>query len=257
MREVVDTNGMSLSQKRFGVKEMARIIDEAYLGARRESKSTAKVSFSPSNLGYGSGLCPRRWFYDFSGGFSRIDEADSVSIANMAYGTDSHARLQDIFEKAGILIEAETTIKSEDPPIFGFVDLVLNWQGKETIGEIKTTTQESFVAKKSKNKPAGYHLLQVLIYMKVKEAEQGFLIYENKNNQNLLIIPVFWTDENKKLIEDAWAWMKMVWEHCQDGELPKRKFSQKSINCKACNYSTHCWSDEVGEVDLPALVVPK
>lgn len=257
MRKVLGTDNMTLGQKKFDLPKMAELIDAAYRADTREISDRAKKSFSPSNIGYGSGTCARRWFYDFNGGWTRAEEVDAVSIANMSYGTEAHARLQKVFESTGILVEAERKVINSEPPIFGFADLVINWQGEEAVGEIKTTMQESFVSKKAKNNGAGYHLLQVLIYMKVLGLNKGFLLYENKNLQTLLLIPVFWNEANKKLIDDTFEWMTAVHENWKSGQLPTRPFTQKSVQCKSCVFKEHCWKDEAGVVTLPPLSVPK
>jgi CRISPR/Cas system-associated exonuclease Cas4 (RecB family) len=264
--------------QRFDVVRLGEMLDEAYQKQGREPSDRAKKSFAPSGIGYGAGTCPRQWHYAFTGGVIREDKADSPGIANMAYGTDAHTRLQKVFEDAGVLVEAERPVSTgtwaedeegvkrgvfsdddEYAPIFGFVDLIINWQGEEAVGEIKTTTQESFISKRSKNAPAGYHLLQVLIYMKVLKKDKGFLIYENKNNQQLLILPVTWNVANKKLADDAFDWMRAVYDNWKAGSLPTRPFnSEKSPACKGCAFKTHCWSDENdGTVTLPVLDVPK
>lgn len=257
MRKIVKIDRPTVAQKRFEVGRLAALLEEAYQSTRREPHDRAKKSFAPSGVGYGPGMCPRRWFYDFNGGVVREDEVDAVSIANMAYGTEAHERIQGLFEKAGILIEAERTVELEDPPIFGFADLVIDWQGSEVVGEIKTTMQESFVSKHAKQKAAGYHLLQVLLYMHVLGLEKGFLLYENKNMQDMLIIPVTWNAQNKKLIDETLDWMRMVRKNWEDGNLPKRPFRSNSRICKQCPFTAHCWSDEQGVVDLPKLEVPE
>jgi CRISPR/Cas system-associated exonuclease Cas4 (RecB family) len=264
MRKIVDLDRETLAGRRFGVKKMADLINDAYLSTGREPSDRAKKSFAPSGIGYGSGTCPRQWFYAFEGGLVREEEADAPSIANMAYGTDAHTRLQYLFEKTGILVETERKVVTDDdpefPPIFGFADLIINWQGEEAVGEIKTTTQESYVQKKAKGAGAGYHLLQVLIYMKVLGLNKGFLLYENKNNQQLLIIPVVWNPANTKLVDDTLAWMSDVYANWEAGTKPTRPFhSAKSLPCKSCPFKTHCWEvdKEDGVVTLPALEVPK
>jgi CRISPR/Cas system-associated exonuclease Cas4 (RecB family) len=180
----------------------------------------------------------------------------------MAYGTEAHARIQKVFADTGILVEEERKVitdpDSEFPPIFGFADLIIDWQGEEAVGEIKTTTAESYVSKKAKSTPAGYHLLQVLIYMKVLGLNKGFLLYENKNTQQLLIMPVTWNVTNKKLADDAFDWMNKVYKNWQAGTLPKRPFkSERSVVCKTCPFTKHCWEDSEGVVTLPVLEVPK
>jgi CRISPR/Cas system-associated exonuclease Cas4 (RecB family) len=257
-RFIVDTEKMTIAQKRFDVKKLAELINDSYLNDRRGPNDRAKKSFAPSGIGYGAGTCPRRWFYDFQGGTMREDDVDSTGVANMSYGTEAHARLQKVFENAGILVEAERKVISERPPVYGFADLVIDWQGEEVVGEIKTTSQESFVSKKAKNQPAGYHLLQVLIYMRVRGLNKGFIIYENKNTQALLILPVTWNVDNTKLADDTFEWMQKVYDNAMAGTKPKRPFkSSKSVVCKTCPFKTTCWEDEEGVVDLPVLEIPK
>lgn len=281
-RDIVDLQKGTLAGQRFGVQKLADLLNDAILQGRREPSDRAKKSFSPSNIGYGSGTCPRRWFYDFSGGIVREEDTDALSIANMAYGTDAHSRLQKVFEDTGILVEEERPVSTgklvenekgekwpvfsdddELPPVFGFADLIINWQGEEAVGEIKTTSQESYVSKQAKSAGAGYHLLQVLIYMKVLGLNKGFLLYENKNNQRLLLVPVVWNVANTKLVNDAFEWMDAVYKNwkantSEQSTLPKRPFkSEKSAVCKTCPFRTHCWADSEGTVTLPTLEVPK
>lgn len=270
MRNVVELENQTLAQKRFNADRLAAILNNAYLAQRRESSDRAKKSFAPSGIGYGAGTCPRQWWYAFSGGILREDDADPVGIANMSYGTEAHARIQKLFEEAGILVEAERKVVTDDlpdmPPIFGFADLVINWQGEEVVGEIKTTSQESYVSKRAKNQPAGYHLLQVLIYMRVLGLNKGFILYENKNTQNMLIIPVTWNAVNTKLADDTFEWMQTVYDNWAGSPvasdkprgLPKRPFkSNRSPACKSCAFLSHCWTDAEGIVELPVLEVPK
>ena len=261
-RDIVDLQKGTLAGRRFNVTELGELINKSYLKGRREPSDRAKKSFAPSGVGYGAGVCPRRWFYDFSGGIVREEDADAMSVANMAYGTEAHERLQKVFAESGVLVEAERKIDTighpDLPPILGFVDLVINWQGEEVVGEIKTTMQESYVSKKAKNTPAGYHLLQVLIYMKVLGLNKGFIIYENKNTQQLLVMPVTWNVANTKLINDTFDWMTTVHENWKAGKKPTRPFrSEKSVACKSCPFTKMCWEDEEGEITLPILEVPK
>lgn len=263
MRKILDIDKQTLAMRRFDVAKLGQLLDDAYQKQGREPSDRQKKSFAPSGIGYGSGTCPRQWFYSFTGGVIREDDADSPGIANMSYGTDAHTRLQQVFKDSGILVEAERkvfTIGDEElPPIHGYVDLIIDWQGEECVGEIKTTMQESFISKRSKNTPAGYHLLQVLIYMRVLGLNKGFIIYENKNNQQLLILPVTWNVATTKLADDAFKFMHETYAAWQAGTKPTRPFkSEKSPACKSCPFTKHCWEDsEDGVVTLPVLEVPK
>lgn len=263
MREIVDLGKPTLAGQRFDVRKFADVLNEAYLKGGRAPSDRAKKSFAPSGIGYGAGTCPRQWFYSFTGGVIREDDADAMGIANMAYGTEAHARIQKVFADSGILVEEEKkvdTIGSDVfPPILGYVDLVVNWQGENVVGEIKTTSAESYVSKKAKSTGAGYHLLQLLIYMRVLGLNKGFLLYENKNTQQLLVVPVTWNVANTKLADDAFEWMQKVYDNWQAGTKPTRPFkSERSVVCKTCPFTKHCWEDkEDGVVTLPTLEVPK
>ena len=90
------------------------------------------------------------------------DNADAYASANMTAGTLSHARIQNAMLNAGIAKvyrdennEATTEFKiiNEDPPIFGYGDVMFNWQSEELIGEIKTMMNEGFEYRKAHMKP--------------------------------------------------------------------------------------------------------
>lgn len=245
--------------KEFDVDSFNKRLEDAYLTSRKTPHDKAKKSFAPSGIGYGSGKCPRMWYYNLSGGIMREDTPDAMGVATMAYGVEAHKRIQGLFKKADMLIAEEIKVTHNDPPIFGFVDVLVKWQDESVVGEIKTTSQESFAFRQTAMKPSGYHLLQVLIYMKVMGKDRGFILYENKNTHQFITFPVTWTEANIKLISDTFEWMQSVWDNVQNGGLPKRPagFTKSSIPCKSCDFFKHCWNDSDGEVDLPALEVPK
>lgn len=242
----------------FDVEGLGDVLEKAYLELGYKNTGRAKVSFAPSSLGYGSGKCPRNWFYKLTGGVDQKDDVDALQISNMQNGTETHERIQKVFELAGILIEAEREINTmEDdslPPIRGFVDLIVDWNG-EAVGEIKTTKQEAFTLRKAEGKPLDYHLIQLLIYMLVLKIDRGFILYENKNTGEWLIFPVKMTPENRDIVEGAFAWMIQTYEAYKAGKLPVRPFARGSKECLYCPFKKHCWKDEVGKIDLPILQI--
>jgi len=241
----------------FDVATMNKLLDDAYLQQRRADSDKAKKSFAPSGLGWGSGNCPRFWYYSFKGGITRVDDNDAKSIANMAYGTQAHDRIKDLFKRAEVLIDDEIKVNSSDPPIFGFVDLLIRWQNESVPGEIKTAKQESFNIRKANKRPPGYHLIQLLIYMRLMNKQKGFFLYENKNTQELLVIPVTWTDANTKLVDDVFDWMRQTYKAFEEDKAPKRPFTIKSKTCKECPFYKNCWEDPEGKVEIPPLELPK
>jgi CRISPR/Cas system-associated exonuclease Cas4 (RecB family) len=245
----------------FDYGEFSKLIDDAYNARRRGKKNTQKKTFSPSTVGYGHGNCPRYWFIAFSG--EEFDEKfDATAIANMLNGTYAHERLQKIIEETGVLKETEREIISEDPPIRGFADVVLDWNDTEIIGEIKTTKEEQFIHRQSSMKPSSNHLLQILTYMKVEGAKEGFLLYENKNTQEICIILISMNERNEKIISDTFEWMREVYKTYTENIIPSRGFAKTSYTCANCPVKKHCWAVKNnkygdGEEVVKVLVPPK
>ena len=241
----------------FDHNEFAKKLEAAYLSTNRDGKNTKKSTFSPSTVGYGHGNCPRYWFIAFNG--ADFDEEKSgQAIANMMNGTYSHDRIQKMMGLMGVPLETEVEIKLQDPPIRGFVDAVVEWDGKRVVGEIKTAKDEVFVIKQASNKPSGNHMIQVLLYMHVLKINEGFVMYENKNTQEICIIPVSMNDNNREYIDGVLDWMRSVYKSYTDDILPVRSGTKSSSQCKYCPVKKQCWKEmEEGEAELSALSVRK
>lgn len=231
-------------------------IEQGYLADKKEPKITKKTSFAPSSIGYKSGTCPRRWFYAFSGEFMAVDDFTAKSMATMATGTSAHERIQKAMDNSGILVKSEMQIVNSDPPVRGFVDVIVRVGEKKLIGEIKTTMQEAYLWRQAKKKGAAYHMYQILLYMRILGYDEGFLLYENKSNNDMLVIPVQMDVANATAIDDALEWMRTVWKAHQENKLPTRPFTKRSPICKDCPFFNVCWEDErEGDVTIAPMKV--
>lgn len=240
----------------FDPDSFAKIIDDAYLTGRNLDRWQKKNTFSPSTIGYGHGMCPRYWFIAFNG--AEFEEKfDALAIANMENGKQAHERLQKLLESTKILKEIEREILCNDPPVRGFADLILDWTGQEVIGEIKTVKDEIFSARQASMAPTTSHLVQLLLYMWVEKIKEGFVMYENKNNNELLIMPIVMNERYEKLIEKVIAWMREVYANYKKDILPERPFTKSSTVCKYCPVKRECWSGEMGDIKIEALDLPK
>lgn len=244
----------------FDYAEFSSLIDKAYNDRRRGKKQTKKKTFSPSTVGYGHGNCPRYWYMAFSGAVF-IDDNDAVAVANMAQGTQAHERLQKLISTMPEWRAEEEEIINEYPPIRGFIDLIMEYDGETVIGEIKTAKQEVWDTRQSEMKSSANHMLQLLTYMKLKNAKEGFFLYENKNTQELLVIPISMNDKNKKIIEDTFLWMQEVYDNFKDGDLPMRPAgaTKSKMPCTYCPIKKECYSKDtpVGTVQIELFEVPK
>jgi CRISPR/Cas system-associated exonuclease Cas4 (RecB family) len=243
--------GESLAGKKsfLDTSELIEKIQYGYI-AKREPRFTQKKTFAPSTIAYGHGECPRYWYLAFEGGIFE-DNADAYGGANMTSGTKSHERIQQAMEDAGILKESEFKITYSDPPIFGFGDVILDWGGEDLLGEIKTMPSEGFEYRKASGKPKMGHLIQLLIYMKILNKTKAVLIYENKNNHDLLIIPVEISDYKIKWVNQTFEWMRTVRKAWEDKTLPEKNYRSNSKICKNCPLKATC--DVAGKGDLKIL----
>jgi CRISPR/Cas system-associated exonuclease Cas4 (RecB family) len=219
---------------------------------KRIDKFTKKTSFAPSTIAYSHGECPRYWYLAFEGAMFE-DNADAYGGANMTAGTKSHERIQQAMEDAGILKNSEFKITYSDPPIFGYGDVILEWENEDLLGEIKTMPNEGFEYRKLAGKPKAGHLIQLLIYMKVLNKSKAILIYENKNNHELLIFPVELNEYSFKWVENAFDWMRTVRKAWENKTLPEKNYRSNSKICKTCPIRATCDLAGSGEIKIKSL----
>ena len=242
----------SHAQKSFlDTQELIEKINHGYI-AKRETKFQQKKSFAPSTIAYSHGECPRYWYLAFEGADFE-DNADAYGGANMTAGTKSHERIQQAMADAGILKDSEFKVTWEDPPIFGFGDVILDWGGEDLLGEIKTMPMEGFEYRKAAGKPKVGHLIQLLIYMRILNKTKAVLIYENKNNHDLLVLPVEINDYYIKWVNQAFDWMKTVRKAWEDKTLPEKNYRSNSKICKTCPIRATCDVAGKGEIKIKSL----
>lgn len=226
-------------------------IQHGYI-VNRVDKFQQKKTFAPSTIAFSHGECPRYWYIAFEGA-TFTDNADAYGGANMTAGTKSHERIQKAMNDAGILKDSEFKITAQDPPIFGYGDVILEWGGEDLLGEIKTMPNEGFEYRKAAGKPKLGHLVQLVIYMKILRKERAVLIYENKNNHELLIIPVVLNDYLKGWVDSAFDWMREVRKAWENKTLPTKNYRSNSKICKTCPVRSACDAAGSGEIKLKSL----
>lgn len=242
---------LKVQESFLNTQELIDKINHGYI-AKRESKFTKKNSFAPSTIAYSHGECPRYWYLAFEGAMFE-DNTDPYGGANMTAGTKSHERIQQAMADAGILKDSEFKVTWQDPPIFGFGDVILDWAGEDLLGEIKTMPNEGFEYRKASGKAKLGHLIQLLIYMRILNKTKAVLIYENKNNHDLLIIPVEINDYYKKWVNQTFDWMKTVRKAWEDKQLPEKNYRSNSKICKTCPLSKTCAEAGKGEIKIKSL----
>jgi CRISPR/Cas system-associated exonuclease Cas4 (RecB family) len=238
--------------------EFIKEYERSYVEKGARSGYKKKRSFSPSTLGYGHGTCPRYWYIAFTGA-NFEDSPDSKSLGNMDNGTYSHERIQQNFENMGILKHKELEITNTDPPIRGFVDAIVDWKDADVPVEVKTANSNSFIFRQTTGKPSGSHFVQFLIYLKLTKSPGGFLFYENKDTQEICVIPITVSEQNKKHVEYLFDWRRQTYKAFEDETLPEKPWTRKNAKiCQGCPVRKDCFEKfDEGVVNLPVLGVPK
>jgi hypothetical protein len=63
--------------------------------------------------------------------------------------------------------------------------------------------------------------------------KKGSFLYENKNTQELIVIPISMNERNTKIIEHTFEWMIEVWDNFKDGDLPMKPEGATNLSCHA------------------------
>ena len=244
-------------------------INSGYL-TKTKPKFTKKTNFSASNLTYGAGECPRYWSLAFDGQIF-YDNSDAIGVANRTQGSLGHGRIQEAIEASGLLAEdlefdpiprkynqqthpaMEFRVKVDDPPFDGYGDVMIDYKGERLVGEIKTIRNDDFEHKKLSRKPKMGHLMQLLMYMKVWKIGKGVMIYENKNNHELLTLPVIVNDQYRTWVDETFEWMRVVYKSWQDKQLPEIPYRSNSRICKACPIQKACAEAGEGTVKIKPM----
>ncbi len=236
-------------------RDFIKFLDKEEGKARSGKRHKQKKSFAPSGVAYGSGRCPRYWYYAFTGA-EYDDKYSALDVRNMAAGTDAHERFQNLLKDLGIADDdIEREINYDDPPIYGFIDAIVEWNGRKWVVEFKTSKTKWFSYRRQQLKPPTYHLVQILIYMFVTGIRQGMIVYEDKDTGERTAIAVEWSTRYSEYIEKIMSCMKEVYSTVTSGKLPERGFSKSSNECKGCPVKAICWKDD-READLKLKNLP-
>lgn len=204
-----------------------------------QTKYRKQTGFSPS----ATNLCPRYHVYLFRG----IDlPATHNSRVQRIFdnGNSTHERIYSYLEKMGILLEKEFRVEHPDPPINSYIDGIIDWDGHKVL-EIKSISEAGFTYRRLFHKPKDDHYHQIQLYMHITGLDEGFVLYENKNNQEILPILV---EYNEEFVEKVLKKFRKIYKAYTDDKLPVRPYKQSGEKCQNCALLKHCWSDpDVGE----------
>jgi len=253
--------GKAFRKTAVSAEDIHKIIRAGLAEKARETKVRKKESFAPSSIGYGNAKCPRYWYMAFEGKYVFEESSDEMALANMDNGVYVHDRMERIFKDSGSLVAAESELIMHDPPVRGYIDLLARLDnGEIVVIEVKSAKDEIFRARVNTMAALDYHMYQILLYLKGTGKRNGAILYENKNDQTIVVIPVEMNEENERIIDEALDWMRMVHNNWKDGpdgkNLPKRPYTKSKKECKYCPLKKECYENlPDGEVQLLPMEV--
>lgn len=215
--------------------------------------------FYPSSIG----RCKRAVAYQMMGYPTKPIPGQNLLI--MANGTGFHERMEDIFEKMGIMIAPELSLKDEALRISGRSDAII-WNylledGEEPadeltlydakdrskvvyqgpanhilICEFKSIKSKNY-AKLPKSKPLKKHEMQLQLYFYLTGIKKGMVYYENKDTQESIS---FLVEYNDAMIQEVKNDIEFIL-HCVDNEiLPEKEGNALDVMCRYCDFRNNC-----------------
>jgi len=123
-------------------------------------------------------------------------DADARVKRILENGNKVHERYIKLFAEMGILVAAEIDAVSNEL-VHGRLDALITDRTQNYVVEIKSCSMWTF---NKLQKPSHPHFLQIQFYMYYTNIPRGFILYENKDTQN---IKCFYLELDKELVENT------------------------------------------------------
>lgn len=189
--------------------------------------------------------------------FFEMNQGEQLPVKTLkifAQGNAMHEKWYNLFRRNGIDVAIERSLFIEKYDLSFTIDALLDIYGEEVICDVKS--QNSFAFKKGKGHPSGEK--QVNFYLWAlskytgKKHTRGFVLVDNKDTQEIKVIPVIFDKEKVLPYIDRLKEIQVCKkEFIESGDLPKRKCS--SCDCKRaaeCNMRDACFKIGMGRKKL-------
>ncbi len=217
------------------VGDLLKTID-AHLEKRNTPTEKKVGGFHPSY----TNQCARYWYYLFEGTeMTTAFHPQTYRIFDNGHAV--HDRLYSYLREIGILVAEEIPVTHDDPPIEGTADGIIDLDGHKLI-ELKSISNEGFHYRKLYNKPKDDHFRQAQIYMRCLDLPSGLVIYENKNNQEILPIYI---ERDDTFIDKLFKKYRGIYDAFLKREIPAQPYKRSSAKCAECALADKCWSGNV------------
>lgn len=189
--------------------------------------------------------------------FYEMNQGEQLPIKALkvfAQGNAMHEKWYKLFKRAGIDVAIERSLFLKKYDLSFTIDALLNLFNEEIICDVKS--QNSFAFKKSKGHPSGekqvnFYLWALSKYTGVPH-RKGFVLVDNKDDQEIRIVPVKYNKEKViPYVERLKAIQDMKKEFMESKELPKRKCANcDTKRASQCNMRDACFNIGKGRIKL-------
>lgn len=195
-------------------------------------------TFAPSS----TSNCARYHVYRFRG-YEQVATYSPQTLRIFDLGNRIEDAVGDLFKRMDILIDEQVEIRVDQPPVRGFIDFIIDWDGPKIV-ECKSTNEAGFMYRKMSRKPTDSHFAQIQWYMKALDHQEAFVFYYAKNTSEILPILV---KRDDKWLEKTSKKYGIIYEAFEKGIMPVRPYKVDSPTCAKCDAQEYCWADsEVG-----------
>lgn len=235
------------------------LVDENTKDKQKRIEEGRLGNFYPSSVG----MCKRAVVYQMLGYPSKEIRGQSLLI--MENGTSFHNRMEDIFEKMGIMVAPELSLKDAELRISGRSDAIIwnylksadepdeqeivLYDAKEKdkvvyrgpanhilIVEFKSIKSKKF-EELPKTKPLKKHEMQLQLYFYLTHIKRGMVYYENKNTQQTKFYLVEYDEALVQQVKDD---IKEILDYVDRKELPEKEGNALDIMCRYCDFRNLC-----------------
>jgi CRISPR/Cas system-associated exonuclease Cas4 (RecB family) len=262
--EEVEVSKIKQIQERYGDIDIIDMVHQ-FLTTENAANQQKRIEegrlgkFYPSSIG----RCKRSVVYQMLGYPTKPIPGQNLLI--MENGTSFHNRMEDIFEKMGILVAPELSLKDEELRISGRSDAIIwnflksddeedaeeitlydpndkdkvIYQGPANhilIVEFKSIKSKNYL-KLPKSKPDKKHEMQLQLYFYLTGIRRGMVYYENKDTQESKFFHVFYDEE---LVQQVKSDIKEILDYVDRRELPEKEGNALDIMCRYCDFRNLC-----------------
>lgn len=127
------------------------------------------------------------------------------------------------------VVSIEEQVSTPDEYVEGWLDIMICIDNKDYyVIDFKGTNNNGFSRIAAANAPHPKHVIQLVTYCQHSGVKRGWIMYENKDNQSLLVFPV---KANMKTVSKIKKWCRAVVEYMSNKTLPP-----KDEECKVGNF---------------------